>query len=86
MIDQLNSKILLMDGKLHTYYSVDYATYKGVDKTDDNIYSKFPTENLNSIREGLRSPFNRRKYRFNCIYTLNYIKYREKFVLFIYIV
>lgn len=53
-IDQLNSKILkLMNGKLHTYYSVDYATYKGVNKTDDNIYLKFPLETLNSIREGL---------------------------------
>ena len=37
-IDQLNSKILKsMNAKLHTYYSVDNATYKGVDKTDDNI-------------------------------------------------
>ena len=42
-----------MNGKLHTYYSVDYATYKGVDKTDDNIYLIFPLETLNSIGEGL---------------------------------
>ena len=41
-----------MNGKLHIYYSVDYATYKGFDKTDDNIYLKFPLETLNSIREG----------------------------------
>ena len=40
-----------MNAKLHTYYSVNYATYKGADKTDDNIYSKFLLETLNSIRE-----------------------------------
>ena len=42
-----------MNGKLHTYCSVDYATYKGVNMTDDNIHLKFPLETLNSIREGL---------------------------------
>ena len=41
-IDQMNSKFLkLMNGKLHTYYSVDYATYKRVDEADDNIYLNF---------------------------------------------
>ena len=35
-IYQLNTKILnMMTGKLHTYYSIDYATYIGVDKTDE---------------------------------------------------
>ena len=34
-IDKLNSKILsMMPGKLITYYSIDYATYKKVDKSD----------------------------------------------------
>ena len=34
-IDKLNSKILnMMHGKLITYYSIDYAIYKEVDKSD----------------------------------------------------
>ena len=53
-IDKLNSKILnMMPGKLITYYSIDYATQKGVDKSDWNIYLQFPIETLNLIREGL---------------------------------
>ena len=31
--------------KMHAYYSVDYATYKEVDKTDDNTYLKISNEN-----------------------------------------
>ena len=42
-----------MTGKLHTYYSIDYVTYEGVDKTDKNICLKFRVETLNTIREGL---------------------------------
>jgi hypothetical protein len=50
----LNNKILhQMEGETKTYYSIDTATYKGVDKSDDNIYINFPIETLNSIREGL---------------------------------
>ena len=34
-IDKPNSKILnKMPGTLITYYSIDYATHKGVDKSD----------------------------------------------------
>ena len=43
----------MMTGKLHTYYSIDYVTYEGVDKTDKNICLKFRVETLNTIREGL---------------------------------
>lgn len=42
-----------MEGEAKTYYSIDTATYQGVDKSDDNIYINFPVEILNSIREGL---------------------------------
>ena len=41
-VDKLNEKILkYVDGKEHVYYSIDYATQKGVDQTDDNIYLDF---------------------------------------------
>ena len=43
----------MMNGKLITYYSIDYATYKGADKSDENIYLQFSIGTLNSIREGL---------------------------------
>ena len=38
----LNNKILkLIDSDEMTYYSIDSATYKGVDLSDDNIYIFF---------------------------------------------
>ena len=53
-IDKLNNKILdMLPGDLKIYYSIDVATYKGVDKSDNNIYLKYPPETLHKIREGL---------------------------------
>ena len=50
----LNNNILrLLNGKEKTYYSIDYATHKGVDQTDDNIHLNFPIETLNKVKEGL---------------------------------
>ena len=50
----LNNKILtLIDSDEMTYYSIDSATRKGVDLSDDNIYINFPIEYLHNIREGL---------------------------------
>ena len=41
-IGQLNVKILkMMTSELHTYYSIDYATYEGVNKTDEFIFKIF---------------------------------------------
>ena len=42
-----------MNGKEKTYYSIYYATHKGVDQTDDNIHLNFPIETLNKVKEGL---------------------------------
>ena len=42
-----------MAGESTVYYSVDHATHKGVDETDDDIYLSIPIEHLNNIREGL---------------------------------
>ena len=53
-IDNINAKILdNIQGESKIYYSVDSATYKGVDKSDNNIYLKYPMETLNKIKEGL---------------------------------
>ena len=53
-IQRLNNDILyLLDGEIKTYHSIDYATHKGVDQTDDNIHLNYPNETLNNIREGL---------------------------------
>lgn len=50
----LNNTVLkLLPGNIKTYYSIDYATYKGFDQTEDNIYLNYPVEVLNEIREGL---------------------------------
>ena len=42
-----------MTCKLQACCSIDFVTYEGVDKTDENKYLKFPIETLNAIREGL---------------------------------
>lgn len=53
-VRRLNKKFLsYLEGDEKVYYSIDYATHKGSDKTDDNIYFKFPLEYLNSINSGL---------------------------------
>lgn len=53
-INRLNIKVLkYLDGKIHSYHRIDYATHKGVDQTDYNIYLKYPIETLNKVREGL---------------------------------
>ena len=50
----INNKVLsLLLGDTHTYYSLDYATHKGVDQTDENIHLNYPVEMLNNIRKGL---------------------------------
>ena len=50
----INNKVLnLLLGDSHTYYSLDYATHKGVDQIDENIHLNYPVEMLNNIREGL---------------------------------
>ena len=43
----------MLPGESTTFYSIDQATYKGVDKSDTNIYLQYPPETLNKIREGL---------------------------------
>lgn len=53
-IKNINDKVLkLLNNELYTYYSIDYATHKGVDQTDENIHLNYPIEMLNNIREGL---------------------------------
>lgn len=53
-VNFLNNKILkLLKLEIKTYFSMNYATYKGVDQSDNNIYLKYPTETLNNIKEGL---------------------------------
>lgn len=42
-----------MIGNTNTYYSIEYATHKEVDETNDNIYINYPMEYLNSNREEL---------------------------------
>ena len=42
-----------MNEKIHTYYSLDYVTHKGVGQTDENIHLNYAVEMLNNIREGL---------------------------------
>ena len=50
----INNKVLeLLNEKVHTYYSLDYAIHKGVGQTDENIHLNYPVEMLNNIREGL---------------------------------
>lgn len=50
----LNNKILkFIKSEEKTYYSIDYATYKGSDQTDENISLKFSPEYLNKINLGL---------------------------------
>ena len=50
-----NNILRLLNGKEKTYYSIEYATHKGVDQTDDNIHLNFPIETLNKVKEGLPS-------------------------------
>ena len=52
-IKVLNEKIKLLNGDKRSYYSIDYATHKNVDQSDDNIRLLFPIETLNTIYEGL---------------------------------
>lgn len=50
----INERVLkLIPSEQKSYYSIDFATHKGVDQTDDNIYLDYPIEFLNSITEGL---------------------------------
>lgn len=50
-----NRKILkLMKGEV-TYFCIDYATHKGVDRTDDNTQINFSSKFFNNIREDLPS-------------------------------
>ena len=46
-----------MKGNKITYYSIEKATYKEVDKSDDNIYINFQLEVLININEGI--PINK---------------------------
>ena len=53
-VNMLNNKILnLINSEAVIYYSIDHATHKGVDQTDENIHLNYPIEMLNNIREGL---------------------------------
>ena len=65
----INNKVLnlLLDDS-HTYYSLDYATHKGVDQTDEHIHLNYPVEMLNNIREGL--PPHELKLKINAIVIL----------------
>ena len=68
-VDKLNEKILkYIQGTEHVYYSVDHATHRGVDQTDDNIYLDYPMEMLNSIRDGI--PNHILKLKINAIVML----------------
>ena len=65
----INNKVLnLLHGDTHTYYSLDYATHKGVDQTDENIHLQYPIEMLNNIREGL--PPHELKLKMNAVVML----------------
>jgi len=53
-VNVLNKRVLqLLDGEIITYHSIDYATHKEVDQTDDDIYLNYTIEELNKCREGL---------------------------------
>ena len=43
----------MLNGDKRSYHSIDYATHKGVDQSDDNIHLLIPIETLNNIYEGL---------------------------------
>ena len=65
----INNKVLnLLFGDSHTYYSLDYATHKVIDQTDENIHLNYPVEMLNNIREGL--PQHELKLKINAIVML----------------
>ena len=50
----INNRILkFLNGDVKTYFSIDYATHKEVDQTDDDIELNYPIEMLNNIKEGL---------------------------------
>ena len=50
----INNKLLeLLNEKIHTYYSLYYATHKVVGQTDENINLNYPVVMLNNIKEGL---------------------------------
>lgn len=52
---RLNKKVLkLINGNIVNYYSLDKASYKGIDQTNKEIYLDYPIEILNKINnEGL---------------------------------
>ena len=53
-VNKLNKKVLnILDGEIVTYYSIDHATHKGVDQTEEDIHLNYPVEVLNNFREGL---------------------------------
>ena len=65
----LNNNILqLLNGKEKTYYSIDYATHKGVNRSDDNIHLNFQIETLNKVKEGF--PPHELKLKVNAIVML----------------
>ena len=68
-MDKLNEKISkYIDGEEHVYYSVDHATHRGVDQTDDNIYLDYTMEMLNNMRDGI--PNHVLKLKINAIVIL----------------
>ena len=65
----LNNKILrILSTEAKTYYSLDYATHKDVDLSDEDIHINYPIEALNNIREGL--PPHKLKLKVNSIVML----------------
>jgi len=53
-INSLNNKILkFLEGEIHTYCSINFATHKGVDQTESDSHLNYPVEVLSQVREGL---------------------------------
>lgn len=47
-VNNLNGKVLKkIDNVEHVYYSIDTATHKGVDQTDQDVQLQYPIEYLN---------------------------------------